>query len=598
MLAPVVLKEVSKRYGEQPLFEGISFSIQSKERLGIIGPNGSGKSTLLKLIAGSETPDSGEVIRSRGLKLSYVEQVASFPSEQTPLALAQQVASENSFSPAEGETLARTSLGRLKIDFEETPFAALSGGQQKRAQIALALCTNPDLVLLDEPTNHLDIEAILSIESLLSNSSFAWVMVSHDRWFLENTVSRIIELNRRFEGGLTASDGGYSNYLQHRAKVLASQEKQLDSLKNKVRQEEAWLRQGAKARSTKSKERTSRAYALMDSLSMIRSRNNTQKAKVDFQFSERKTKRLLELVNVSKSYGDKVVFDKLNLRVIAGEALGILGRNGSGKTTLIKLLVGELEPDKGVIKRAAELSVSHFKQIDNSISGETPLKEVLAEEGDSVIFRGREVHVATWGKRFGFSYDQLHQPYESLSGGEKAKVRIAKLMLQTPDVLILDEPTNDLDIDTLEMLEESLLEFQGALVLVTHDRFMIHRLCNGFCGLDGKGQGTSFADYEQWEKAFLKRKKAAKSTDSKNATPKKKASGRLGYLEQREYDGMEAAIEAAEQELAGWNEALKLPEAQTNAEKLQELCEKLKVAQRNLDALYARWEELEHKKQG
>lgn len=595
MSAPIVLKEVSKRYGAQSLFDSLSFSLHPRERMGILGPNGSGKSTLLKLIAGQEIEDSGSVIRSKGLRVSFIEQVPNFDKTETPLSLAIDIANKNSFSPVEGETLARTSLSRLKIDYEEVQFKTLSGGQQKRVQIALALCATPDLLLLDEPTNHLDIEAILSLEALLSNSPFAWVMVSHDRWFLENTVTRILEVNRRFEDGLIISDGGYANFLEHRAKVLASAQKQLESLKNKVRQEEAWLKQGAKARSTKSKERTSRAHTLMDSLAMVRSRSVERKANLNFQFSERKTKRLMELVNINKSFGEKQILSQLNLQILAGDAIGILGRNGTGKTTLINLLAGSLTADSGSIKSAAELSISLFKQIGTEISDQTPLKDVLAPESDSVIFQGREVHVATWAQRFGFNYDQLQQPFSSLSGGEKAKARIACLMLETPDILILDEPTNDLDIDTLEMLENSLLDFEGAIVLVTHDRFMINRICKSFCGLDGKGSGIKFSSYEQWENEILKKRQAAEKATLKKVKPSNK-SKRLGYLEQREYDSIEKEIQTIEAKLNKLSQVITRPDVQSNNELLQEKCKELELAQTNLDSLYTRWEELESKR--
>ncbi len=602
MSSPLVLSDVAKRYGAQTLFEGLSLSVRTNERLGIVGPNGAGKSTLLKLMAGLEEPDSGSVIQSRGLRVHYVAQTASFSDEETPLSLARAAALDGAVSESEREAVARTSLGSLGIDFEESPIGTLSGGQQKRVQIAVALCANPDLLLLDEPTNHLDIEAILAIESLLSRSPFGWIVISHDRWFLENAVSKIVEVNRKFEGGLLQCDGGYADYVERRMQVLAAAEKQLDTLKNKVRGEQAWLRQGAKARSTKSKERTSKAYAMMDSLSMVRSRSRDQSVEFGFQFSERKTKRLIELFSVGKQFENTVVLNKLSLKIMAGDAIGLLGRNGSGKTTLIRMLADELQPDHGTIKKASDLSVSYFRQVDSSIAPNTSLKEVLATDGDSVVYQGRSVHVATWAKRFQFSFEQLNQPFSSLSGGERARARIARLMLETPDVLILDEPTNDLDIETIELLEESLLSFRGALVLVSHDRFMINRLCTNFLGLDGKGSGTTFADYEQWEKSL----RAGSKVESKNSPaaaisksesharvkPNKK---RLGYLEQREFDGMEGAIEEAEEGVERLKTELSAPEVQADSERLAQLCIELDQAQQQVKSLYERWEELEEK---
>ncbi len=602
MSSLVTLSRVDKRMGAQRIFSDLSFSVEEGDRVGIIGANGAGKSTLLRILEGAEEVDQGELVRRKSLRISYVSQSVDFDVSKTPLQLAQETADAKAISAAESERLARISLGNLDVPDVDRPASFLSGGQQKRLQIALAFCENPDLMLLDEPTNHLDIESIVILEKLLSRSSFAWVAVSHDRWFLENAVSRIVDVDAQYPGGTLSVDGGYVEFLSRRESFLQTAQKQIDSLSNVVRQEQAWLRQGAKARSTKSKHRTRSAFQLMDELSLIRAHANKKTAGIQFQASERKTKRLIEVHNVSKSFGELAIVKNLDFKLLAGQALGLLGRNGTGKTTFLRLLSGELQPDEGRVKTAVDLKISHFRQIDDGTLADTALKRVLAPESDSVLFRGQTIHVASWAKRFRFAFEQLEQPFSSLSGGERARARIANLMLETPDVLILDEPTNDLDIPTLEILEESLQDFSGALVLVTHDRFMINRVCNSFLGLDGLGGAEMYADYEQWENHVLRGKAPKQVAGSEEAptptvekTRNAKRSKKLSYNEQREYDGMEEKILTLESEVEEAQAKLAEPEVQADAESLQKYCEALDKAQTELDGCYQRWAELEEK---
>lgn len=591
----VSLSGVSKRFGAQSLFQGLSFGIRNGERLGIIGPNGAGKSTLLRIIAALEEPDEGSVVRQRGLRISYAAQTAEFPGDKTLLEHARDTAHALSISEAEGERLARTALAEMRLDQVNLPIGMLSGGQKKRLQLALALCEAPDLLLLDEPTNHLDIESIIELEQLLRKASYSWVMVSHDRWFLENAVSRVAEINCCYNDGLLMCGGSYGDYLRRREAVVDAQEKQQESLENRVRNEQAWLRQGAKARSTKAKNRVSKAYALMESLSLLRSRQQETAVSLSFQNSQRKTKKLVEMTNVSRGFENKKIISALDLKILSGQTLGVLGRNGSGKTTFLRLLTGELKPEVGVVTHATDISISHFCQFEKEISSDTPLRYVLAEEGDSVVFRGRSVHVASWARRFQFTFEQLEQPYGALSGGEQARARIARLMLESPDLMVLDEPTNDLDIQTLELLEQSLIDFGGALVLVTHDRFMINRVCTRFVGLDGQGQALLYADYEQWEREVLNPTNPKQSVGKNQPAPAgpKTSSNRLSYIEQREYDAMEQTIQSAEAEAAELEQLLNAPEVQVDNEKLQETCARLDQAQKRVEALYKRWEELE-----
>ncbi len=591
----VTFSDVSKRFGALQVFENLSFSIEEGESLGVLGPNGAGKSTLLKLIAFNEDLDSGEILRRKALRVSYVAQEAIFPEDSNAEQLADDIAERAAISTAERHALVHAAFSRFAIDYTQSPVRELSGGQRKRLQIALAYCEVPELLLLDEPTNHLDIEAILQLERILREGDLAWIAVSHDRWFLENAPLRVAEVSREYESGILLCDGSYSEFLKRKEEYRASAEKSLNSFENKVRQEKAWLRQGARARSTKSKHRIERSQEMMESLSLVRARTQRAKTDMEFQFSERKTKRLIEIKNVDVGYGQDSILKEVNLKLLAGEALGVLGRNGSGKTTFMRLLSGELTPQKGTIKQAPDLALSYFQQIDQGYELQTPLKDVLAPESDSVVYRGKVLHVQSWAKRFAFSFGQLQQPFGSLSGGEKARARVARLMLESPDVLILDEPTNDLDIETLEVLEESLVTFQGAIVLVSHDRFMLNRVCTHFLGLDGRGGSKTYADYEQWERETSEPLVAKKVPTKQASEPKQrssKSSKRLSYMEQREFDAIEEAILAQEEKVSSLEKLLSAPEVQADSQRLAQHCAELDRAQLEVERLYARWQEL------
>jgi ATP-binding cassette subfamily F protein uup len=584
------IKDIVKRFGAQTLFDGLSMSIEPNDRLAIIGPNGVGKSTLLKIIAGSEIADSGALSCQRDLRVSYVSQTEAFVENRSVLSICMQSASDAGVIESDVLRVAHGALAAMGLHDPELQTGAMSGGQKKRLQIAVGLSEEPDVLLLDEPTNHLDIESIIELEAFLRRSSFAWVVISHDRWFLENAVSRIIEINPAFPNYVLGIDGGYSDYLEKRSLFLSSESKSQNSLENKVRTEQAWLRQGAKARSTKSKKRTRDAYGMMNSLKLVRSRLKERQVQLEFTSSDRRTKKLAEFFNVSKSFEDKCVFEGLDLKLLAGEAIGVLGKNGSGKSTIVKLLAGDLKPDTGTIKLADGLEISHFRQFSEAVEERVTLKEYLAPDSDGVVYQGKEVHVVSWARRFDFSFEQLQQPFSRLSGGEKARARIARLMLETPDILILDEPTNDLDIATLEMLEQSLTDFKGALVLVSHDRFMINRVCDRFLGLDSCGGVEIYADYEQWEREVLG---ATASKESQTKAKKERgAAKKLSYKEQRELNMMEESIAQAEQEMDQFQAQIS---AEIDPSKLQAISESLAEVQARVENMYSRWQELEDK---
>ncbi len=495
-------QSLTKSFGARPLFDDISLSISDGDRLGLIGPNGSGKSTLLRILAGAETPDAGSTAIRKLAKLGYVPQEVVFPAETSVLRIMQEAA------PSE-DSAARipTVLGQAGFENGDALAASLSGGWKRRLAIARELVREPDVLLLDEPTNHLDLEGILWLEKLLKAAPFASVVVSHDRYFLENTATEMAELAKLYPGGLFRVKGGYNDFLARKDEFLNAQTREQQSLANQVRRELEWLRRGPKARTTKSKARIDNAGRLIEELAEVSARQQTGAAQIDFTASGRRTKNLLEARGVTKRLGGRTLFDGLDLILRPGMRLGLVGANGSGKTTLLRVLNGEIAADSGSVERADALRVVYFDQNRDQLDPAVPLRKALAPDGDSVIYRDQPVHVAGWAKRFLFRAEQLETAVGRLSGGEQARVLIARLIVQPADLLLLDEPTNDLDIPTLEVLEESLLDFTGALVLVTHDRFLLDRVSTSVMGLNGEGGAELFADYSQWEQAQTVRRK-------------------------------------------------------------------------------------------
>src|SRR5271168_575796 len=512
-LPPIInAQEISKAFGANPLFQNICFTVSEGDRIGLIGPNGSGKSTLLRILAGDVSPDSGDIAVRKRIRLSYVEQDSKFEPGATVRSVAQSAMERASVPESERGTRFAETLGRAGFENLDASASALSGGWQKRLAIVEALVQGPDILLLDEPTNHLDLAGIEWLEALLAAAPFACVVVSHDRYFLENVATEMAELNRTYPDGLLRVSGSYTRFLEKKEEFLHAQSKRQEALENLVHREIEWLRRGAKARTRKSKARIDKAGELMGELADLNARRRSGTAQIDFSATDRKTKRLIELEDVSCKMGDRTLFTGLNCVITAGMRVGLVGPNGSGKTSLLRLLRGETTPASGEIRRADWLRIVYFDQ-SRELDPDITLRRALAPEGDSVVYQDRVIHVASWAAKFLFAGEQLNQPVGRLSGGERARVLIAQLMLQPADVLLLDEPTNDLDIPTLDILEESLLEFRGSMVLVTHDRYMLDRVSTVVLGLDGEGGAGLFADYPQWESWMEERAQAARNEE-------------------------------------------------------------------------------------
>lgn len=608
MAATILLscESISKAYGVRTLFTDLSLALFDGDHVGLIGPNGSGKSTLLSILAGLEPPDRGTRTLRRHTRIGYVPQEPSFLTDHSIERVLQDTLAEEGLDPHEqGGRIARAlSIGTFP-DTEQT-VDTLSGGWRKRLAIAQALLLEPDVLLMDEPTNHLDLEGILWLERLLKERAKAFLIISHDRRFLESVASRMVELNRCYPNGRFEARGRYSDFLEQRDAVLQAQADYQSSLANRVRREVEWLRRGPKARTTKAKGRIQTAGKLIDELEQTEARAAQSTVDIDFSASGRKSKQLLVAQQVTKSFDGRPIVTDLDLLLGPGMRLGLLGPNGSGKTTLLQLLAGTLKPDKGTIVRAEGLRIVSFEQHRESLDQAATLRSALAPTGDAVIYQGRSIHLASWAKRFLFRPEQLDLPVSRLSGGEQARLLIARLMLQPADLLILDEPTNDLDIPTLDVLEDSLLEFPGALVLVTHDRWLLDRVSTMLLALDGTGRTEWFADYAQWESAQERASESdtAQSDDGSTgiaregtvSTESARKAKKLTYREQKEWGSIEENILKAEAQVATCEAALHDPAVMSDAAELQARGQALEKAQAEVERLYARWAELDQKR--
>jgi ABC transport system ATP-binding/permease protein len=603
----VLLKtdSISKSFGVRALFRGISLSLDDQQHVGLIGPNGAGKSTLLKILAGLEHEDSGSIETRRQIRIAYLAQEDVFlPGLKVEEAVLTGLSEEDHRDEHEKSVEAQILLTRLGFTNFEGSVDVLSGGWRKRLALARELMKQPDLLLLDEPTNHLDLEGIIWLEKFLQQSRFACLLISHDRYFLERVADRIIELNGAYPDGYLSINGSYSAFLEKREEFLAAQAAREQSLASTVRREIEWLKRGAKARTTKAKGRIQKAAVMMADLADLKTRNNLGGAvEIEFDASGRQTRKLIALKHVTKSLGERTLFRDLSLVLSPGATLGLLGPNGSGKSTLLKLLKGELQPDSGTIARAAELRIVTFDQTRASLDPALPLRRALAPHGDKLHFQGQEIHVSSYAKRFLFRPEQLDMPLGNLSGGEQSRVLIARMMLQPADVLLLDEPTNDLDIPSLEVLEESLETFPGAIVLVTHDRYLLDRLASDLLALDGKGGANLFADLSQWEAAQGKSvneaasaraaSKPAPTATKENKNPP--GLKRLNWNEQREWEQIEGKLSDAEAALEKAHREMDDPAVLADHNRLAAACALVEKTQLEVQRLYARWEELEAK---
>lgn len=597
-------KNIQHSFGVRPLFKGLSFVIEEKDRIGLIGPNGAGKSTLLKILSGKIFAEEGELSFKKGLKIGYLEQTPQFPPDST---IGETLLS-GALDPlsSEAQAMAWEWMGKIELEGQgfssETKLSELSGGWQKKIALGREWMKEPELLLLDEPTNHLDIESILWLEDLLEKAPFAVMVITHDRVFLQSVTTRMFELNSQYPEGVLSVNGDYATYLELRESQLSAQKSQELTLRNKLRRETEWLRRGAKARTTKQQARIQRAQELKEDVEELEWRNRKREVSLEFQTSQKQPNRLIEAKGITKSFSGNTLFRDFSLFMGPGSRVGLLGRNGCGKSTLIRCLLGQEPTDSGAIQKAEHLSVAYFEQKRESLDLALSVQKTLCPGGDSVIYRGRPVHIRSYLDRFLFSKEQTELPVGKLSGGEQARLLLARLMLREAKVMVLDEPTNDLDMETLDVLENCLKEFEGAVILVTHDRYFLDQVANQIIAFP-EGQNPhqkleKFSDLSQWEawhqqqqqqrisvpKVFLKKEPIPE------ASPKKR---KLSYNETRELSSMEETIQKTEASIAALETEITDPQVQSQPQKLSELYQKLSEAQQTLDQLYSRWAELE-----
>lgn len=602
----VTARDLTKAFDSRSLFDKITFGLDSGERVGLIGPNGAGKSTLMQILAGKLEADSGDLVFQRGVKVAFLEQSPKFNSSATVM----ECILEGAQDPTEWTSTVRAEELMWKLGVEDAgvkpdaKIEVLSGGWKKRIAILRELMREPDLFLLDEPTNHLDIEGILWLENLLRSSRFASLVITHDRFFLQRVVSRILELDRRNPNGLLSVSGNYEKYLETKQSLMESQENREEILRGILRRETEWVRAGVKAQRSKQQARIDRHAELTNEVREISARNVSRTTEMEFQSLEANPKRLIETKRLSKSYAGKgLLFSNLDLFLGPGTRLGILGENGCGKSTLIRVLLREEKADSGHIHHSDQLKVAYFEQNRDKLDPKVSLMRTVCPYGDGVIYRGRSIHIRTYLDKFLFSQKQMDLPVGKLSGGEQSRVLLAKLMLLECNLLVLDEPTNDLDIPTLSVLQDCLVEFEGAVILVSHDRFFLDQVSTRILAFpllpDERKVGRLhyFEDLNQWESWHAENlARRSPKVSVKSGAVKSSASGKdpsKPKTSPAELEKITRKIERLEKEYGDLEAECARPEIAADIAKLTKIGKEMQVLQDKIHELYKEWEKVE-----
>jgi len=579
-------QNIEKHFGAKTLFTSLSFSVTSQDRIGLLGPNGSGKSTLLKILFGLEDPTSGTISKKNGLVLAYVPQEEKYEN-QSIFSILMDSLHDQFLEEYEKEDKVNAIIEECKFKQPNQLATSLSGGYQKRLGLARALLQNPDLILFDEPTNHLDLDTLFWLEDTLNKTKSAYIIVSHDRSFLENTCDKIIEINKKYPKGCFIVDGPYHVYLQRKESFLSNNAQLEQHLNSKLKKEIEWLKRSPKARTTKSESRIKDAHELKAQHAEVKKQNTNQKFDLTIEGSKRETQKLISIKNLTKSFGSRILFKGLDLTISPSTRLGILGFNGSGKTTLLKIITKEITQDAGTIKYADDLKIVYFKQNREIFEKVDTLRDVLSPNSDYVEFMGKPIHINGFCKSIGFDPSDLDMPCFKFSGGEKARALIGKLMLEKADVLLLDEPTNDLDIDTLDTLLEMLKNFQGAIIVISHDRFFLDALCNEMVAIGLDETPKHFTSFEAFE-ASLAAKKQEKTPQSQAEKVKKPSN----YQDQKRLAQVLQKITTLEKEIENLSTEL---ERLSDPVKIEIQCKKIAKTQEMINTLILEWESLEEK---
>lgn len=625
-MALITLRNVVVSFGGAPLLDGVDVQIERGERVCLVGRNGAGKSTLMQVLAGLITPDDGQIEQEQGLKVArltqevphdmhgsvydvvaaglgqqgellsrYHQAVQRLATDHSDAAMADLERVQHRLEAAGGWEMSQqvdTTLSRLQLN-ADAEFAELSGGLKRRVLLARALVDNPDLLLLDEPTNHLDIAAINWLEEFFLNYRGTLLFVTHDRMLLQKLATRIIDLDR---GRVTSWPGDYATYLQRKQEMLEAEETANALFDKKLAQEEVWIRQGIKARRTRNEGRVRALKALRDARAQRRERQGT--ANIQTQAAESSGKIVIEVEGVSQRYGERDILRGFSTTILRGDKIGIIGPNGAGKTTLLKILLGQLEPQQGRVKVGTKLEVAYFDQHRAQLDQDKSVIDNISDGRSEVTINGKPRHIISYLQDFLFAPERSRQPVRSLSGGERNRLLLAKLFTKPANVLVLDEPTNDLDVETLELLEELLIDYQGTVLLVSHDREFINNVVTGTLVFEGDGVVNEYVGgYDDWlrqRNSDLPQPVARKDKPKQGTKPKPKPAKKLSYKDQRELDLLPQQIETLENELVQIQQSLADPDLyQQQPDKAHELDARMKALEAELSHCYARWEALE-----
>ena len=619
-MALLTMQQINMAFGGLPLLDKQDFHIEEGQKMGLVGRNGVGKSTLLHLLNGDFSPDQGQIMRRQGLKVSLLPQehptgvsgslyqVAAHGLGKLGIFLTEQ------HGYAANELLAEDERQKIMADLDENKvwslhqnitsiltklkldpkarFETLSGGYQRRALLARTLAAGPDLLMLDEPTNHLDIESITWLESYLAQQTTTLIFITHDRMFLRNLATRIVELDR---GRLTDWACDYPTFINRKEKARENEQARWARQDRKIVEEETWLRKGLKARRTRNEGRVRALMEMREQRSQRRQR--TGSVSMLAQEAERSGKLVATARDISFGYEpEKQIIKQLKTIILWGDKVGIMGPNGSGKTTLLRLLLGSLTPQSGEIKRGARIKPAYFDQLRQTLDQEKTVAQNINPDADTIVINGRQKHVISYLKDFLFSAQRAQSPVKTLSGGERNRLLLAKLFTQPSNLLVLDEPTNDLDTDTLELLESLLVEYNGTVLLVSHDRAFINNVVTSTLVIDSKGVVTEYAGgYDDWLSQSKSREKENNSSIKKTKPRRiKQAQPKLTWKQERELEDLPALLEGLEKEQADLEQAMSAPDFyRQEGDQVAKAKTRLEELEGEMESLLERWEELE-----
>jgi ATP-binding cassette subfamily F protein uup len=607
----ITIDGVTIRFRGPALLDEVTCVIEPGQKIGLLGRNGAGKTTLLKMLSGQQDPDAGRIVLAPNVRVRQLSQHVPTDEKGTVFEIVNR-AFDPEFNPEplmledwEAETNSYQIISRMELD-PEVRFETLSAGMKRRVLLAQAIVTEPDVLLLDEPTNHLDIPSIKWLEGFLKDYSATLLFVTHDRAFLQELATRILEIDR---GRIFDWSCDYKTFLRRKEEALEAEEKQNALFDKKLAEEEVWIRKGIKARRTRNEGRVRALKAMREQFRDRRSKVGTSRLQI--QEGQRSGNLTIELEDVSFSYGDKPVFTDFSTSILRGDKVGIIGTNGIGKSTLLKVMLGELQPDKGTVKQGTNLEIAYFDQLKAQLDPEQSVMENVGGGSDRLLINGTPTHILGYLADFLFEPQRARTEVKFLSGGERNRILLAKLFAKPANVIVMDEPTNDLDTETLELLEEKLVNFSGTVLIVSHDREFLNNVVTSSIVFENGNVKEYVGGYDEWlrqsKHADLKSSKkskpqtisqAAKSSSTKDSSVKSKPTAakprKLSYNEKRELDQLPAKIEELEQQIAELHQTMGDPEFyKQQSDQIAEIQKKATALQSELDSTYARWEELD-----